>query len=193
MAVRFDESAHLLAEDVVFGSVIEIHGASTSSRTENRQAEVVPDRFEFNFHRKVERESFVVTIDQPRGHAYTLFQFNHRSHEGDVGGKRRVQGLVGDGPGKKRTLAAAALPRKFRRAALRAHIARQVAEGAAIAATLEIEMAVLAPLPEFLLDRVLWARSRLGRHLLRGGPHFGRQIASRRSCKPPEDGDAPVA
>src|SRR3546814_20859238 len=66
---------------------------------------------------------------------------------------------------------------KFRRAALCAHIARQVAEAAATTAALEIEIAVLAPLPEFLLNRVLRARSRFGRRNLRGGPHFGRQIA----------------
>ena len=101
----------------------------------------------------------MVTIDQTSGHAYALFEFNHRSHEGDVGGKSRVEGLVGYGPGKQRAPAAAAFPGKFRRAALCAHIARQVAEAAAIAAALEIEMAVLAPLPEFLLNRVLWARS----------------------------------
>src|SRR3546814_16264296 len=65
---------------------------------------------------------------------------------------------------------------KFRRAALCAHIARQVAEAAATTAALEIEIAVLAPLPEFLLNRVLRARSRFGRRNLRGGPHLGRQI-----------------
>ena len=118
----------------------------------------------------------MVTIDQTSGHAYTLFEFNHRSHEGNVGGKYRVQGLVGDGPGKKRTLASAALPRKFRLATLRAHITRQVAEGAAIAATLEIEMAILAPIPEFLFDRILRARFRLGRSLLRLEAHFRRQF-----------------
>src|SRR3546814_767959 len=52
-----------------------------------------------------------------------------------------------------------------------------VAEAAATTAALEIEIAVLAPLPEFLLNRVLRARSRFGRRNLRGGPHFGRQIA----------------
>src|SRR3546814_21059991 len=71
----------------------------------------------------------------------------------------------------------AAFPGKFRRAALCAHIARQVAEAAATTAALEIEIAVLAPLPEFLLNRVLRARSRFGRRNLRGGPHFGKQIA----------------
>src|SRR3546814_20855317 len=66
---------------------------------------------------------------------------------------------------------------KFRRAALCAHIARQVAEAAATTAALEIEIAVLAPLPEFLLNRILRARSRFGRSNLRAGPTFGRQLA----------------
>src|SRR3546814_11718020 len=56
-----------------------------------------------------------------------------------------------------------------------------VAEAAATTAALEIEIAVLAPLPEFLLTRVLRARSRFGRRNLRGGPHFGRQKSGRAS------------
>src|SRR3990167_7386963 len=149
----------------------------TFTQSENRKAEVLTDQFELHYHRKVERKTLVIATNQPRGHAHPLFQFNHRSHEGDVGGKSRVEGLVGYGPGKQRAPTAAAFPGKFRRAALCAHIARQVAEAAAIAAALEIEMAVLALLPEFLLNRVLWARSRLGWHHMRGRPHFGGQIA----------------
>src|SRR3546814_2010790 len=104
--------------------------------------------------------ALVIATNQARGHAHALFQFHHRRHEGNFGGKSRVEGLVGNGPGKQCALAAAAFPGKFRRAALCAHIARQVAEAAATTAALEIEIAVLAPLPEFLLNRVLRARSR---------------------------------
>jgi hypothetical protein len=105
---------------------------------------------EHDLDRQVEREFIGPDVHQPAYHPHTLFEFDHHRAVGDKIREWRQHRLMSRGPRKHPALARRSGPFPFERAAMRAHIARDVTPRPAIGAALKAQFVLLAEFIKFL-------------------------------------------
>ena len=122
-----------------------LRGDSCAGTPELRQRDFWANLIEDDLHRHALRDFIRGTIHEPRDHAYPFLQLDDNRRVWRLFGERRMHRPTHNGPGEN--LAASARPRPLPvpRAARGAHRSWYVAPLAALLATLEAQLTLLAP------------------------------------------------